>query len=160
MKIAIAGSGALGSGFGAKLFQAGYDVTLIDGYTSHVEAVKQHGLNITINGEAFELNIPMYHFNDQRDESIYDVVFLFPKSMQLKEVMEDMKPHIDNETIVVCTMNGLKHEEVIAQYVAQSQIVRGVTTWTAGLESPGHSHLLGSGPVEIGELVMKVKKML
>ncbi len=48
--------------------------------------------------------------------------------MQLKEVMEDMKPHIDNETIVVCTMNGLKHEEVIAQYVAQSQIVRGVTT--------------------------------
>ncbi len=41
------------------------------------------------------------------------------------------------------TMNGLKHEEVIAQYVAQSQIVRGVTTWTAGLESPGHSHLLG-----------------
>ncbi|SAZ37862.1 2-dehydropantoate 2-reductase [Staphylococcus aureus] len=107
MKIAIAGSGALGSGFGAKLFQAGYDVTLIDGYTSHVEAVKQHGLNITINGEAFELNIPMYHFNDQPDESIYDVVFLFPKSMQLKEVMEAMKPHIDNETIVVCTMNGL-----------------------------------------------------
>lgn len=40
MKIAIAGSGALGSGFGAKLFQAGYNVTLIDGYTSHVEAVK------------------------------------------------------------------------------------------------------------------------
>ena len=29
MKIAIAGSGALGSGFGAKLFQAGYDVTLL-----------------------------------------------------------------------------------------------------------------------------------
>ncbi|WP_142296138.1 2-dehydropantoate 2-reductase N-terminal domain-containing protein, partial [Staphylococcus aureus] len=25
--MAIAGSGALGSGFGAKLFQAGYDVT-------------------------------------------------------------------------------------------------------------------------------------
>lgn len=108
--------------------------------------------------EAFELNIPMYHFNDQPDESIYDVVFLFPKSMQLKEVMEAMKSHIDNETIVVCTMNGLKHEEVIAQYVAQSQIVRGVTTWTAGLESPGHSHLLGSGPVEIGELVDEGKE--
>ncbi len=44
-------------------------------------------------------------------------------------------------------MNGLKHEEVIA-CVAQSQIVRGVTTWTAGLESPGHSHLLGSGSLK------------
>lgn len=84
MKIAIAGSGALGSGFGAKLFQAGYDVTLIDGYTSHVEAVKQHGLNITINGEAFELNIPMYHFNDQPDESIYDVCLSISKVYAIK----------------------------------------------------------------------------
>ena len=30
--------------------------------------------------------------------------------------------------------------------------------WTAGLESPGHSHLLGSGPVEIGELVDEGKE--
>ena len=32
MKIAIAGSGALGSGFGAMLYRQGYDVTLIDGW--------------------------------------------------------------------------------------------------------------------------------
>ena len=36
MKIAIAGSGALGSGFGAKLFQHGYDVSLIDGWEPQV----------------------------------------------------------------------------------------------------------------------------
>ncbi len=42
MKIAIAGSGALGSGFGAKLFQAGYNVTRL--WIHYVEAVKQHGL--------------------------------------------------------------------------------------------------------------------
>ena len=30
-----------------------------------------------------------------------------------------------------------------------------VTTWTAGLESPGHTHLMGAGPVEIGALVPK-----
>lgn len=34
-----------------------------------------------INGEVFELNILMYYFNDQLDESIYDVVFLFLKFM-------------------------------------------------------------------------------
>ena len=37
---------------------------------------------------------------------------------------------------MVCTMNGLKHEERIVNYVDKSRIVRGVTTWTAGLESP------------------------
>ena len=34
MKIAIAGSGALGSGFGAMLYRQGYDVTLIDGWAT------------------------------------------------------------------------------------------------------------------------------
>ncbi|KTE93949.1 2-dehydropantoate 2-reductase, partial [Staphylococcus aureus] len=53
--------------------------------------------------------------------------------MQLKEAMEDIKPHIDNEKIVLCTMNVRMHEEVIAPYASQSQSVRGVTTWTAGL---------------------------
>ena len=39
MKIAIAGSGALGSGFGAKLFQHGYDVTLIDNWEPQVTTI-------------------------------------------------------------------------------------------------------------------------
>ena len=39
MKIAIAGSGALGSGFGAKLFQNGYDVSLIDGWEPQVTSI-------------------------------------------------------------------------------------------------------------------------
>ena len=50
MKIAIAGSGALGSGFGAKLFQHGYDVTLIDNWEPQVTTIQQDGLHIDING--------------------------------------------------------------------------------------------------------------
>jgi ketopantoate reductase len=38
---------------------------------------------------------------------LYDVVFLFPKSMQLKEVLDYIQPHITQSTIVVCTMNGI-----------------------------------------------------
>ena len=40
MKIAIAGSGALGSGFGAMLYRQGNDVTLIDGWEPQATAVK------------------------------------------------------------------------------------------------------------------------
>ena len=48
MKIAIAGSGALGNGFGAKLFQNGYDVTLIDSWESHVKAIQTNGLHLSL----------------------------------------------------------------------------------------------------------------
>ena len=68
--------------------------------------------------------------------------------MQLKRVLDYIQPHINQSTIVVCTMNGLKHERLIEQYVELPQIVRGVTTWTAGIESPGYTHLMGSGPVK------------
>ena len=57
MKIAIAGSGALGSGFGAMLYRQGYDVTLIDGWEPQATAVKQDGLYIDINGEAHHLKM-------------------------------------------------------------------------------------------------------
>ena len=54
-------------------------------------------------------------------------------------------------------MNGLKHERVIRNYVEEYRIVRGVTTWTAGIDKPGRTHLMGSGPVEIGSLVPEGK---
>ncbi|OHS41273.1 2-dehydropantoate 2-reductase [Staphylococcus sp. HMSC62B09] len=153
MKIAIAGSGALGSGFGAMLYRQGYDVTLIDGWEPQAKAVKQEGLHIDINGENHHLTMTMYQHNDIPQDAQFDVIFLFTKAMQLQDMLEHIKAHIHDNTIMVCTMNGLKHERLIQHYVDESRIVRGVTTWTAGLESPGHTHLMGSGPVEIGALV-------
>lgn len=153
MKIAIAGSGALGSGFGAMLYRQGNDVTLIDGWEPQATAVKHEGLHIDINGEDYHLNIPMYQDTEIPSDLQFDIVFLFTKAMQLESMLTHIQPHIHDTTIMVCTMNGLKHEDRIVNYVDKSRIVRGVTTWTAGLESPGHTHLMGSGPVEIGSLV-------
>ncbi|MCE5090212.1 2-dehydropantoate 2-reductase [Staphylococcus devriesei] len=153
MKIAIAGSGALGSGFGAMLYRQGYDVTLIDGWEPQTTAVKKDGLHIDINGEQHHLNIPMYQDTEIPQDAQFDVVFLFTKAMQLQDMLGHIKHHIHENTIMVCTMNGLKHERYIANVVDEARIVRGVTTWTAGLESPGQTHLMGSGPVEIGALV-------
>ncbi|SUM69009.1 2-dehydropantoate 2-reductase [Staphylococcus hominis] len=153
MKIAIAGSGALGSGFGAMLYHQGNDVTLIDGWEPQATAVKHEGLHIDINGEDYHLNIPMYQDTEIPSDLQFDIVFLFTKAMQLESMLTHIQPHIHDTTIMVCTMNGLKHEDRIVNYVDKSRIVRGVTTWTAGLESPGHTHLMGSGPVEIGSLV-------
>ena len=153
MKIAIAGSGALGSGFGAMLYRQGNNVTLIDGWEPQATAVKHEGLHIDINGEYYHLNIPMYQDTEIPSDLQFDIVFLFTKAMQLERMLTHIQPHIHDTTIMVCTMNGLKHEDRIVNYVDKSRIVRGVTTWTAGLESPGHTHLMGSGPVEIGSLV-------
>ena len=77
MKIAIAGSGALGSGFGAKLFQHGYDVTLIDNWEPQVTTIQQDGLHIDINGEAHHFRLPMYRLTEIPKATSYDIVFYF-----------------------------------------------------------------------------------
>jgi ketopantoate reductase len=46
MKITAAGAGALGCRFGAALFEAGYNVTLLDGWREHVTAVNEGGLRV------------------------------------------------------------------------------------------------------------------
>lgn len=51
MKIAIAGSGALGSGFGAMLYRQGYDVTLIDGWSHKRKQLYKKVLHIDIIGK-------------------------------------------------------------------------------------------------------------
>ena len=44
MKIAIAGSGAMGSRFGIMLHKAGNEVILIDKWADHINAIKEVGL--------------------------------------------------------------------------------------------------------------------
>jgi len=44
-KIAVLGAGSIGSSVGADLTKAGYDVTIIDQWTAHVDAMKKDGLD-------------------------------------------------------------------------------------------------------------------
>ena len=50
-KIAIVGTGAIGSSVGADLTDAGYDVTIVDQWPQHVEAMKSSGLHIEMTGQ-------------------------------------------------------------------------------------------------------------
>ena len=93
MKIAIAGSGALGSGFGAMLYRQGYDVTLIDGWEPQAKAVIQEGLHIDINGKNHHLNMTMYQHNDIPQDAQFDVIFLFTKAMQLQDMLWNILKH-------------------------------------------------------------------
>ena len=45
-RIAIVGAGAVGGYVGANLAQAGHDVTLIDPWPAHVEAIRANGMNL------------------------------------------------------------------------------------------------------------------
>lgn len=146
MKIYIAGSGAMGCRFGAQLLEAGQDVTLLDNWADHVEAVQKNGLKITGDNER-TVQIPMLFPTEATEEA--DLIILFTKAMQLPQMLTDIKQLITPHTKVLCLLNGLGHEDVIKEYVPLENIMMGVTMWTAGLDGPGQAHLIGTGTVNL-----------
>lgn len=149
MKIAIAGSGALGCGFGYLMKQGGNDVTLMDYWDDHIQAVQENGLTVDVNGETGNVKLPMD--KPENIEDTFDVVFVFTKAMGLESMLQAIKHTLDENTKVVCLLNGLGHAQTLAEYVPEENIIMGTTVWTAGIDKPGVTHLMGQGPVEIQE---------
>ena len=60
-KIAVVGAGGTGSVIGGMLTVAGHDVVMIDQWGAHVEAMKAHGLHMSIAGEEFTSPVRALH---------------------------------------------------------------------------------------------------
>lgn len=152
MKILFAGAGALGSRFAYMLHKNGEDVTLIDTWEEHVEKIKKEGLKVIIDGNDLgNFNIPIMYPNELKDK--YDVVFVATKSMQLRSMLENIKPFLKDTTKVICILNGLGHVDTLKEYVNPENILIGVTLWTSGLGGAGILNAVGTGKTEIKQVL-------
>lgn len=142
----IAGSGAMGCRFGYQLHNKGNEVILLDMWEDHIKAIKENGLNIVGDKED---NIKIEIMKPSEAERKADFIILFTKAMQLPTMLESIKPIIQEDTKVLCLLNGLGHEDVMKQYLPEKNILLGVTVWTAGLKKPGEVLLTGTGSVNL-----------
>lgn len=147
MKITIAGSGAMGSRFGAQLQEAGHDVTLIDLWPAHIDAIRENGLTIDDGEQERNVKISIHYPSEVTE--VADIVFLFTKSMGLPTMLEDIQPILGSHTKVISLLNGIGHEDIIRKYVDKRNIFMGVTVFTASLKGPGHVAFHGGGSIEI-----------
>ena len=65
-RIAVLGAGAVGGYVGASLAHAGHDVTLIDPWPEHVEAIRAHGMELygMTDAERRTVNVPAMHLTE------------------------------------------------------------------------------------------------
>jgi len=152
MKIIIAGAGAMGSRFGIMLHRGGNDVTLVDGWPDHVNAIRENGLKANFNGEDITVKIPVMLPSEVKNDEKADLIILFTKSMQLDKMLQDVNPLISENTKILCLLNGIGHEDTIEKYIPMKNIFIGNTMWTAGLVGPGQVKLFGDGSVELQNL--------
>ncbi|HLX44512.1 MAG TPA: 2-dehydropantoate 2-reductase [Bryobacteraceae bacterium] len=104
MKFLIAGAGAIGGYIGAKLAQAGEDVTLF-ARGPHLAAMQENGLRVIGSENSFEVRPRI--IGNLADAGPMDAIFLGVKAHGLTQLAPQIKPLISEKTTVVSTQNGV-----------------------------------------------------
>src|SRR6204780_4135890 len=104
MKFLIAGAGAIGAYIGARMAQAGFDVTLF-ARGPHLRAMQDHGVQVKSAEGDFVARPAVV--GSLEEVGPVDVVFLGVKAHGLPQLAPQLKPVLGPETTVVSTQNGI-----------------------------------------------------
>jgi 2-dehydropantoate 2-reductase len=154
MRIAILGSGAIGSVVGGMLTKAGHDVTLVDQWPDHIEAMQKVGLRLS--GTCGEHLIPVraLHLHElQSVDTPFDAVFLAMKSYDTEWGAQLAAQYVKPDGVVVDFQNGINDERVAA-VVGHERTLGCVIAISAGMYEAGHAIRTDTGQVGfyLGEL--------
>jgi len=104
MKYLIAGAGAIGAYLGARMAQAGLDVTLF-ARGPHLRAMQEHGVLVkSVDGD-FTAHPAIA--SSLEEVGPVDVVFLAVKAHALPQLAPQLRPVLGPDTTVVSTQNGI-----------------------------------------------------
>ena len=151
MRIAIFGTGAVGSYFGGRLAQAGEDVAFI-ARGENLQALRAHGLRVdSIKGD-FVLQ-PIYATDDPTQAGVVDVILVSVKAWQVLEAAQAMRPMIGPHTFAVPLQNGVEAPSQLAAVLGQEQVLGGLCGLITFIVEPGHICHAGADPfIRFGEL--------
>ena len=103
MKVAVYGAGAIGGWIGAKLAQAGCEVSLV-ARGATLEALQMHGLRLE---STAVVSVPVRSSDNPAEFGAQDLVIVAVKAPAMADVAKAIGPLIGPETIVLTAMNGV-----------------------------------------------------
>jgi len=151
MNIAIIGTGGVGGYFGAKLALAGNKVTFV-ARGEHLKAIKEDGLLVkSINGDMFIENVQAC--SDIKSIGQADLVITAVKAWQIKDIREDIKAIIHEESIVLPLQNGVLAASELDEVIPAKNVMGGLCRIFSMIEGPGVINHVGYKPeIVFGEL--------
>lgn len=151
MKIAIIGAGGVGGYFGAKLSQAGFNVSFL-ARGKHLEAIKKNGLIVkSIHGDVQVKNISATNKIKELGQS--DLIIISIKAWQIKEIRNDLKSIVHSKTTILPLQNGILAVDELSESIDKSNIIGGLCRIISKIESAGIINHFGVSPtIVFGEL--------
>lgn len=136
-RIAVVGTGANGAAIGADLTRAGLDVTFVEQWPAHVEAMRARGVRIEMPDETQTTPVRVFHLCEVamlRED--FDVVFVVVKAYDTKWACELIKPLVRANGLVVGIQNGMTIDAV-ASIMGPERTLGAVIEIAANMFEPG-----------------------
>jgi 2-dehydropantoate 2-reductase len=122
-RIAVVGSGAIGSYYGGKLAAAGRDVHFL--IRGDLSELRRHGLRIT--GKDEDVHIPRVNcYNSTREIGACDLVLIAIKTTANAALADLIPPLLHDQTMLLTLQNGLGNEESLASQFGADRVLGGL----------------------------------
>lgn len=168
MRFLIAGAGAIGAYIGARMAQAGFDVTLF-ARGPHLRAMQDNGVQVKSSDGHFVARPTIAA--SLEEVGAVDVVFLAVKAHGLPQLVPHLKPVLGPDTTVVSTQNGIPWwyfqgfggeweglrleridpQGVISSTIEARRVVGSIVYFSTGITEPGVIQHIEGNRISIGE---------
>ncbi|MBT6411447.1 MAG: NAD(P)-binding domain-containing protein, partial [Betaproteobacteria bacterium] len=135
MRIVVIGTGGVGGYFGARLTEAGENVTFV-ARGAHLEAIKSRGL--TVYSALGDMHLRDVQCTENtRDIGHADIVMIAVKLWATDEAIQTAKPLLGKNTGIISFQNGILAEESLIAACSSQHAMGGVANIAALIEEPG-----------------------
>jgi 2-dehydropantoate 2-reductase len=149
MKIAIVGTGAMGSVYAALLGAASHEIWAIDAWQAHVDTMRANGLRLE--GASGDRTVRLHATTDAKEVGPCDLVIIATKVMHVAQAAEATKALLGKDTLL-SIQNGLGGPDTAARVLGRERVLVGVVGgFGASMKGPGHAHHNGWELVRLGE---------
>jgi 2-dehydropantoate 2-reductase len=152
MKIAIVGTGAMGSVYASLLGKAGHEVWAIDTWQEHIDAIASSGL--AVSGASGSFVVDNLHVGRvPGDAGSCGVWVIATKAADVDAAAAAVAPLLEPDSVVMAFQNGLGAGERVARRIPEEHVVIGIAEgFGSSIPEPGHVHHEGMRLIRIGEM--------
>jgi len=134
-RIAIMGTGSLGTILGAYITKGGKRIDLVDANRAQVDALNESGA--TVRGTV-SLNVPVHAITTDEMEGTYDLFLYMVKQVYNDTAIPQMAKHLASNGYVCVFQNGIP-EGAVAEVIGLDRTLGATVGWGATLLEPGTS---------------------
>jgi 2-dehydropantoate 2-reductase len=148
MRITVVGAGAMGGSYGGLLAVAGHEVSLIDAWAAHVDAINRDGLRLE--GVRGEHRVRVPAATTPIGEGA-DLVILFVDANNTAVAAKTAAKALAREGFAITFQNGIGNVEQLQAALGKERVLGGSSLCSAARRGPGHVALTHLGRTTIGE---------